>query len=562
MDDFTGGMTMEMTRTNRMIASALPSLTDVMFLLPVVFLLGHPDGLSGLIEGDTGYHLRAGEWMIANRAVPFTDMFSYTKPGEPWFAWEWLWDVGAAALHMRFGMPAVVLMSLLVLCITSVILYRMVLRQCGHRLPAAVFTFLAVGASSLHWWARPHIFSWLFILVTLWVLERKQNGEANLLWTLPVLTLVWVNIHGGFIAALLLLACYGAGALLQAAFGQMERLRFARDYGLTMAACLAASMANPYGYRLHLHVANYFANPESPIFRQVGEWQSISFQPAMARFTEILIVSALFGAFFHASQKRFHYVFLVLGWLHLGLISGRNIPIFALVAAPCTAQAAVEIARRLRVPAIPGWLSTTIEKLRAADMEFSMMDRLPRIHLASIFVILFLASAVVRGTGVGRLHAAFPADRYPVKAMQQLPAGSLAGRVFTDDEWGDYLIYSRYPEQKVFIDGRFDFYGAGLTQEYLDIRDGKHDWEKRLRKHGVDAVLLPVASHLSSTLKESGRWIPVYDDGVAILFHTRERQARRGVPHEPGSQTDPGKPGAREATPHMARQFQTPERSK
>jgi hypothetical protein len=129
---------METTRTTRTLAAMLPSLTDVMFLLPIAFLLTHEQGLSSLIEGDTGWHLRAGEWILANRQVPSTDLFSYTHAGQPWFAWEWMWDAGAAALHQQFGIAAVVLASLLVLCLTSALLFRLVLRQCGHRIPAAL----------------------------------------------------------------------------------------------------------------------------------------------------------------------------------------------------------------------------------------------------------------------------------------------------------------------------------------------------------------------------------------------------------------------------------------
>jgi hypothetical protein len=63
----------------------------------------------------------------------------------------------------------------------------------------------------------------------------------------------------------------------------------------------------------------------------------------------------------------------------------------------------------------------------------------------------------------------------------------------------------------------------------LDIVGGKHDWEKKLAKFEIDSILLPVTSSMSTTLKESGRWVPVYDDGIAILFHSRERVARGGV---------------------------------
>src|SRR5438128_595429 len=79
------------------IARFLPSLTDIAFLMPIVFIFVKLSGARTLLgDGDTGWHIRTGEWILANRQVPSTDMFSFSRPGAPWFAWEWLWDVLAA----------------------------------------------------------------------------------------------------------------------------------------------------------------------------------------------------------------------------------------------------------------------------------------------------------------------------------------------------------------------------------------------------------------------------------------------------------------------------------
>ena len=95
----------------------LPSLTDVAFLMPFAFLFLRMSGAKDMLgDGDTGWHLRTGEWILANERVPSQDIFSYTKAGQPWFAWEWLWDVTFAWLHQRAGMAAVVLGSILVIC--------------------------------------------------------------------------------------------------------------------------------------------------------------------------------------------------------------------------------------------------------------------------------------------------------------------------------------------------------------------------------------------------------------------------------------------------------------
>src|ERR1700693_4222618 len=98
----------------------LPSMTDFAFLMPLIFIFAGMHGAKTLLgDGDTGWHVRTGEWILAHGRVPDKDVFSFTRPGQPWFAWEWLWDVGAAWLHQHFGMAAVVLASMCVLALTS-----------------------------------------------------------------------------------------------------------------------------------------------------------------------------------------------------------------------------------------------------------------------------------------------------------------------------------------------------------------------------------------------------------------------------------------------------------
>jgi len=91
-------------------------------------------------------------------------------------------------------------------------------------------------------------------------------------------------------------------------------------------------------------------------------------------------------------------------------------------------------------------------------------------------------------------------------------------RIFTNDEWGDYLIYKLYPKHQVFVDGRSDFYGDDFVQKYLDVMNVKYDWQQTLGSFGINTILLSPSAPLAGALKESSRWRLVYDDGVALVF--------------------------------------------
>jgi len=119
----------------------------------------------------------------------------------------------------------------------------------------------------------------------------------------------------------------------------------------------------------------------------------------------------------------------------------------------------------------------------------------------------------------------FPTEAFPVAMVHQNASVLRAGRLLTPDQWGDYLIYWYYPQQRVFVDGRSDFYGETLGKEYLHLLQGSYDWRAIIQKYGFDRALLPVEWPLSSILKLDPSWQVIKDDGKALLFLRRDRYA-------------------------------------
>src|SRR5579871_1594008 len=228
----------------------LPSLTDISFLLPILFLFARMGGVKTLLSDcDTGWHIRTGEWIVSNHQVPSHDFFSFTKPGDPWYAWEWLSDVILAWLNSHGGLATVVVASILIIAATFTLLFRLTLRQ-ANPIVAVLITMLATASSAVHWLARPHLFSLLFLVVFYGALESVRAGRERfhgipILVILPVATILWTNLHGGFFFGILLLMGYGIGELLKLVFcadrkeAAAARLR-ARRYLLSALACLAA----------------------------------------------------------------------------------------------------------------------------------------------------------------------------------------------------------------------------------------------------------------------------------------------------------------------------------
>jgi hypothetical protein len=516
-------------QTNSRALWCLPSLTDVAFVMPILMLFAKLGGVKYMLaDGDTGWHLRTGEWIIRNGRVPDRDIFSFTKAGQPWFAWEWLWDVIFGWLHMHWGMVAVVAASLMVVSLTSALLYRLVRRKCPNAVIAIAVTFLAVAASSIHWLARPHLFTMLFVVVFYSILERARDGNLRLLWFLPPLTVVWTNLHGGFFVGIVLALAYAAGELgAWATEAQPETraaaLRRSKPFLLCAAGCGLASFVNPYFYHLHVHIVRYLTEPFH--FQKVQEFQTLSFQHPAAHYFEVLILLGMIAAAWNLYRKRFTYVILLAGFLHLALMSMRNIPMFAILAAPLIAETLREALLPAPKWAAAGWVKRMATAIESFGAEVAQNDALGRIPVASMAAAVLLVLMLNLPAPPAALRAEYDPKNFPSQAVEALRGAELSHGIFTPDVWGGYLIYRLYPTTKVFVDGRSDFYGKKFDEKYLDVMEGKYDWRETLSRYGIQAILLPVDASLASTLKESPEWHPIYDDGVAIVFRNRDVRA-------------------------------------
>ena len=508
--------------------SLMPSLSDLAFLMPILVLFWSTTGVGWLLtDSDTGWHIRAGEWILNNGRVPTTDMFSFTKAGQPWFAWEWLADVLMAIVHAYLGLAGIVLVSLLVLGATSVCVYRSTVEESGHRLIAIALTGLVMAASTIHWLARPHLVTPLFAAAFCWALNRRErNHGSGIVLLLPPLTILWVNLHGGFFVGFVLLVIYalgtvGEGILRGARHHAWDR---ARKYSLIAAMCALAGLINPYRYHLHVHVARYLGS--SFYFQRISEFQSIDFHLFTAAYFETLLVLAIAAALWHLGKGRVIHLMLLLSWSHLALFSARNIPIFAVVAAPGIGLALrewLEYADSRWPIEWPGKLNMSLRELESGLRSIAMGSR-RRWHVAPCCVVLALALLLAHPGRRRALRPEFDRNRFPVDAANVLSQQTSGPpiRLYSSWQWGGYLIYRLWPSLSVFDDGRTDFYGPRFVEEGLCAWDACPDWASILARYRVNAALLPVDSALATVLRERGDWKAVYRDHVAVLFEKTE----------------------------------------
>jgi len=504
---------------SRLLFRLLPSIGDFAWLIPILFLFGRMNGARTLLgDGDTGWHIRTGEWILAHGRVPGQDIFSFTKPEQPWYAWEWLSDILMGWLHQAGGMQAVLLGAIVLICLTFALLYSLIRRKCGNVLIAFALTAIAAGGSSIHWLARPHLFTMLFLVIFYSILEERRMRH---LFILPFIAVVWTNLHGGFFIGILLTCAYALGELIAALLAQSDERHAALGrswrYALAASGCLAASFINPYSWHLHAHMIRYLTNPA--YFQNIAEFASISFRHPLAPFFELMLLLSCATAFWSVIRRRFISVLLLAGWAHLALLSIRNIPLFLIVAAPLVGLALAEWLRLLQEQTAGSALHSAVRGLHSLSGRLTTADAGAHWHVAGPVAVLMLAALMYGHAPPPKFQAEYDPQTYPAAALDSLRDSD---RIFTSDTWGGYLIYQRYPA-KIFIDGRSDFYGPDFEAEYADVVGVRYNWEVTLAAHGVNTVLLAVDAPLSSTLKGSPNWRAVYDDGIAIVFRAAGR---------------------------------------
>jgi hypothetical protein len=498
----------------------MPSITDIIFLLLLLALTY--GGLQQRLLGDagTGWHIRNGQQILATRAVTRQDSFSYTMTGRPWFAWEWLYDFGAGVIYSRMGLNGVVFLSALLIAGAFAGLFRKAVARSRYPLIAAFLVVLAIFASSIHFLARPHLFTWAFTLIFWDILDSgSERGPRRLYW-LPALMLLWVNIHGGFLVGLALIALYFLGAVWEAVTAHARDKTTARRLGIVGLLSFVATFFNPYGYKLWLHIYGYLGNRF--YMNNIQEFLSPNFHGAAEKFFAALLLFSLLGLAVNRSRLRASHLLVILFSVYFGLYAARNIPIasilLVLTVTPLLAgaveqgSAAHELAPRARA-LFQRWKNFAA---RMAGTELGLRGHL--LPLAAVVITLFVCLNGGRLGARPLMHAHFDGKRFPIGAADFLAAHGIRSQVFNPDYWGGYLIYRLGPGYKVFMDDRHDFYGEPFVRDYLKVKRIEPGWQEVLEKQRVNWVLIPPDWALANALKELPQWRVIYDDHRAILF--------------------------------------------
>lgn len=453
-------------------------------LLAVVFLSAGVASVCAplLPQGDTFWHLKAGEWIIDHRAVPKVDPFSWTAAGAPWHAHEWLWEALAALSWQASGKWGLWALTAASLALAGAFSFLFAARRSRSPAWALACCTVALAAFAPFVSARPHVLAYGFLMMWLWLLDaaRERRWAAA---CLPLLAAAWANAHASVLLGAL------AGAFLLAA----DALPGGRDTAVRQVAGLAAGALaaglNPWGFGVWKFAFEVGAHPE--MVNVIDEWLSPDFHSPF-----LLPVLALGGTVFLLPRGDRAARLLASGAFLAGLVSARHLAVFALL---WPAAAAPALAARFGEPGKKSLFSgaAAVAAAGAIIAAFSLPPPWPG----------------EKGQDMG----------FPVGAVAFMKERGLTERVFNHYTWGGYLIWEGV---KPFVDGRADMYvlsGSGVMEDY-DRAAGilrPPDPDGVLERRGVETVLAPGDSWLAVYLASKEGWKEVYRDRTAAVFVRR-----------------------------------------
>ncbi len=453
-------------------------------------------------DSDLGRHLTLGEYMLSARQVPTDDILSYTKARESRPPYEWLAQVLLAVAYRLLNLDGVVLLTSLVIAATFTIVYLDSLQRSRAPILALGLSAWAAVASSLHWLARPHVFSFLLFSVWLFGLERVRRGQAWPIWAFPALMLLWSNLHGGFIFGFVALGAYLAGwciDLIRRSADQPYGTRLLL-IGLTSAI---ASIITPDWWHNWDAVLN---NRSTYVLSQTVETMPVRITtPGVWPFLILLALALVLMALKRLRIPAAHLLLLG-GLAGMSIAMARNIPLFAVAAAPILTEWAADV------------LSPVVIWRRVEDRFAEIDAGLQGVLWPALTVLIAVCAFAYRDQAAKAPVFQFSPGVFPVQAADWASQHPPAGRMFNDFNWGGYLLYRLWPQQKVFIDSQSDFYGEALTRQSAEIAAGDPGWQSELEHYQVNWMLIPRSSGLAEAVRQDPAWHLAYEDQVSVIY--------------------------------------------
>ncbi len=451
------------------------------------------------VDPDVWWHVKFGQVILATHHLPTMDIYSFSVAGQHWIDAEWFGDVLLGGMYHLGGLRGLELMSLILGSAILIALYTLAAVRSGNSKAAFVATAAVFVLAVVSFNLRPQMLGYLFLILTLIILERFRQGKRRAIWGLPMLMVVWVNTHPSWIIGLGVIGVYLMSGLLEFRLGDIEARRWSPSDRLRLAIvlglCACASLITPYGAALAAFPFKFaFSLPLN--VTNILEWLPISFGSPLGKLFLITLLGTIVFQVTCRIAWRLEELALFLFTTTMACLHVRFLLIFVPVFTPLLA---IILAR---------WVPRYKRAIDRYLLNAAMMGTV----LA--FIIWYFPTQAVLLRSAGKT--------YPVAAVEFLNHHAVPGPMYNNYGFGGYLIWSRGPQNKVFMDGRGELYEpGGVLTDYLQIADIRPGALSLLQKYGFQSCLIKQDEALATVLAALPDWQKIYGDETSVLYVRR-----------------------------------------
>jgi len=458
---------------------------------------------SSAADPDLWGYLAFGRLFWEQGFFPYQDVFSYTPTKAVWIYHEWLTGVIFFPVYQNFGAGGLQALKLVIGMSTVGIAYAAAVQRQAK--PIFVFLSLILAGNVVRFGYSPvraQIFTYFFFVLCLFILDyAKLRNNYKVLWWIVPIELLWCNLHGGFVAGVGIIGVYAVGEALAG--------RKFLPYAVALVIASLITFFNPYGFDYWQYIFQALLMPRP----EIAEWKNLfaailsgEYRGYAGLFIILFFVTILL--IFWQNKRDLTAVMILTLTAIMGFLHVRHMVFFALAAGVF----------------LPVMLTQFWEFLGSNP---EMIKRYSRFRMTGIaMLVLSLSSAA--GASFYQFLSGEPfkletsAANYPVGAIEVIQKNHLKGNILPRFEWGEYLLWTLYPDCRVGMDGRYEtVYRDEVCREYFDFLFARNAWKDFLKKYPHDMVLVRSDSEISGLLFHDSDWRLVYIGKDSALFLRR-----------------------------------------
>lgn len=465
--------------------SVLSQVAPLALLLSSVFyFFSYPE-----VDPDLWGHLFFGREILQAGSLPARNLYSYTAPDQPWINHEWLAEVVYYLLFRFFGSPGLILFKLALGSGIIWLLDRCIRTQVPSLVVRALTLVWAMAILSPGFNIRPQLFTYLFFAVFIFLFYRYDEGKKATLYWAPLLMILWVNLHGGFVA--------GLGAFGLFFFCTSWKGVRSRNVRAVVSQILVpvigsgvALLLNPYGPKLLSFLAG-----DLLLKRPITEWQAVPLMDLSLLEFKVAVFFLLLFFLRLRSLQRWDFILAVATAL-FAFRYQRHTPLFAIAAVPLLAEGVQKVSFRIK-SGVREWVLV----LGVLTLALYFLEWIGSIHLEHRFQLVIKPG------------------EYPTQAADFLKRNGIKGNLAVPFDWGEYFIWKLYPEVRVSIDGRYTTaYPKKVIDDNFAWLRGRERWKDLLNQYPTEIAITNRHHPVTALLQRDPEWVYIYSDPIAFIF--------------------------------------------